>query len=69
MDTFFLERIIENNTMIFSIVESEIKSDVLYMGTKDGKIKIINIEKGESFKNIQCFPAETGVIEMVLLER
>ena len=69
MDTFFLERIIENNTMICSMVGSETKSDHVYIGTKDGKVKIINVEKGESFRILQCFEQETAVVEMLAFER
>jgi len=46
VETMFLERIIQNNTMICSFVGSMLQDSLMYIGTKDGKIKLINIEKG-----------------------
>jgi WD40 repeat protein len=46
VETMFLERIIQNNTMICSFVGSVLQDNLMYIGTKDGKIKLINIEKG-----------------------
>ena len=42
----FLEREIQNNTMICSIVSSVLNPDLVFLGTKDGKVKLINIDKG-----------------------
>ncbi len=42
----FLERIIQNNTMICSLVASILQEDLIFIGAKDGKIKLINIAKG-----------------------
>ena len=39
----FLEREIQNNTMICSITASVLNPDLVFLGTKDGKIKLINI--------------------------
>jgi len=46
----FLERIIQNNTMICSILTSILQPDIVFLGTKDGKVKFINIDKGELYK-------------------
>ena len=46
VETMFLEREIQNNTMICSLVASVLNPDLLFLGTKDGKVKLINIEKG-----------------------
>lgn len=46
---------------------SSILDELVIIGTKDGKIKMINIEKGESYKTIHC--TESNVIELVLIER
>lgn len=43
VETMFLERIIQNNTMICSLVGSLLQEDVIFIGTKDGKVKLINI--------------------------
>jgi hypothetical protein len=40
--------------MICSVVASAIKPNLIYLGTKDGKLKIVDIEKGESIKNMNC---------------
>lgn len=53
--------------MICSIVGSMLHSDLIYIGTKDGKVKTIDIEKGESYQTITC--CNNAVIEMVVLER
>lgn len=42
----FLEQIVENGSMICSMVGSPLQNNLIYIGTKDGKIKLINIEKG-----------------------
>lgn len=41
--------------------------ELVVIGTKDGKIKMINIEKGESYKTIQC--TDANLIELILIER
>lgn len=46
VETMFLERIIQNNTMICSLVASLIQPDIVFLGAKDGKIKLINIDRG-----------------------
>ncbi len=50
VETMFLEREIQNNTMICSIVASLIHPDYVFLGTKDVKIKLINIDRGEAYK-------------------
>jgi len=37
--------------MICSLVPSMILPDILFLGAKDGKVKLINIDRGESYKN------------------
>lgn len=46
VDTLFLERKIQNNVLICSMVPSAWQNDLIVIGTKDGKIKMINVEKG-----------------------
>lgn len=46
VETMFLERIIQNNTMITSLTASVMQPDVVLLGAKDGKIKLINIDRG-----------------------
>jgi hypothetical protein len=63
----FLERIIQNNTMICSLTASVIQPDVVLLGAKDGKIKLINIDRGEAYKTINS--CTNAVIEMAVIER
>ncbi len=42
----FLERKIQNDVLICSMVASTSQNDIAVIGTKDGKIKMINFEKG-----------------------
>jgi hypothetical protein len=67
VETLFLERIIQNNTMICSIVASVLQPDLVLLGAKDGKVKLINIDRGEAYKTISCCP--NAVIELVIVER
>lgn len=54
VETIFLEQVIENNVMICSLINSPLHKNIIYIGTKDGKLKIIDIERGESIKSISC---------------
>ena len=36
--------------MICSIVASVLNPDIVFLGTKDGKVKLINIDRGEAYK-------------------
>ena len=36
------------------MVASALQNDLVVLGTKDGKIKMINVEKGEAYKTIFC---------------
>jgi hypothetical protein len=36
----------QNNTTICAIIASQILPELIVMATKDGKIKLINIDKG-----------------------
>lgn len=67
VETLFLERIIQNNTMICSLAASVLQPDLVLLGAKDGKIKLINIDRGEAYKTIQC--CSPAVIELVAIER
>lgn len=67
VDTLFLERKIQNDVLICSIVASASQNDLVVIGTKDGKIKMINVEKGDSYKTIPC--GDNYIIEMLLVER
>jgi hypothetical protein len=46
VETLFLERKIQNDVLICSMVASALQNDLVVLGTKDGKIKMINVEKG-----------------------
>lgn len=49
-----MERKIQNDVLICSMVASALQNDLVVLGTKDGKIKMINVEKGEAYKTIVC---------------
>ena len=66
VDTLFLEQIIENNTMICSVVCSPANKNIAYVGTKDGKIKIVDIDRGIAVKTLSC--CNVAVIEMLVIE-
>ena len=36
--------------MICSMVSSAVKSNIIYIGTKDGRLKIVDIDKGQAIK-------------------
>jgi WD40 repeat protein len=67
VETMFLERIIQNNTTICSLIASTIKPDIVLLGAKDGKIKLINTDRGEAYKTINS--CNNAVIEMAVIER
>ena len=67
VETMFLEREIQNNIMICSIVASVLNPDLVFLGTKDGKVKLINIDRGEAYKIYSI--CNNAVIEMVVVER
>lgn len=67
VDTMFLEREIQNNTMICSLVASALNPELVFLGTKDGKVKLINIDRGEAYKIYDV--CSSAVIEMVMVER
>ena len=46
IEAMFLSKVIQNNTMICSFVGSMVQDHIMYIGTKDGKIKLINIDTG-----------------------
>ena len=46
VETMFLERKIQNNALICSIIASDLLDDFVVIGTHDRKIKMVNIEKG-----------------------
>ena len=35
-----------------SVVSSAVKSNIVYIGSKDGRIKIVDIEKGQAIKSM-----------------
>lgn len=45
-ENLILERKIQNNTIINAIVASQIIPELIVIATKDGKIKLVNIDKG-----------------------
>ncbi len=40
--------------MICSLVSSGVRENIVYIGTKDGRVKIVDIYKGEAVKNMSC---------------
>lgn len=67
IETMFLERIIQNNTMICSLVASSLRPELVLLGAKDGKVKVIDIDRGQATKSLSV--CSNTVIEMVVLER
>lgn len=53
--------------MICSLVASVLQPDLVLLGAKDGKVKLINIDRGEAYKTLNCCP--TAVIELITIER
>lgn len=52
--------------MVCSITNSNINKNIIYIGTKDGKVKTIDIERGQSIQSINC--CNNAVIELSLVE-
>jgi hypothetical protein len=42
--------------MICSLLPSTLQPDIVLLGAKDGKIKLINIDRGEAYKTINATP-------------
>lgn len=51
-ESVVLERKIQNNTTISSIVASQLLPELVVIVTKDCKVKLVNIDKGESYKTV-----------------
>lgn len=67
MESIALERTIQNNAMVCSLNSSQLRSDLIVTGTKDGRIKLWNIATGELEKSLV---ANNGaIIELVVVER
>jgi hypothetical protein len=43
VETIFLEQVVENNAIICSVVSSTTRPNLVYLGTKDGRLKIVDI--------------------------
>lgn len=54
VETIFLQQVVESNTMLCSVVTSAVQPNIIYIGTKDGRLKIVDIDKGEAIKNMSC---------------
>jgi WD40 repeat protein len=67
VETMFLERIIQNNTMVCSLVASALRPELVLLGAKDGKVKVIDIDRGQAGKSLSV--CSNAVIEMVVIER
>ena len=52
--------------MICSLLPSTLQPDIVLLGAKDGKIKLINIDRGEAYKTINATP--NAVMQMVALD-
>jgi len=48
-------------------VASVVTPELVYLGAKDGKIKLINIDQGDAYKIYNV--CNTSIVEMVAIER
>lgn len=53
--------------MVCSLVTSVIRPELVLLGAKDGKVKVIDIDRGQSIKSLTV--CSNAVIEMVVVER
>ena len=53
--------------MICSLLASVTQPDLVILGAKDGKVKLINLAKGDSYKSYSV--GSNAVIEMAAVER
>ena len=53
--------------MICSLVASMLLPDILFLGAKDGKVKLINIDRGEAYKTYPI--GNNAIIELAVVER
>lgn len=53
--------------MICSFVGSLIQDNLMYIGTKNGEVRLIDIEKGKAYKTLNC--CNNAIIEMLVIER
>jgi WD40 repeat protein len=67
VETMFLKNVFENNTTICSIITSILEPDVVFVGTKDGQIKLINTNETEPYKIYSV--CNSAVIELAAVER
>lgn len=67
MESITLDKTIQNNQMICSLNSSQLRSDVVVAGTKDGKIKFWNLATGELEKTWTA--NNSAIIELVVVER
>ncbi len=67
VETMFIERIIQNNTMICSLTASVLRPELVVLGAKDGKVKVIDIDRGQASKSLTV--CGNAIIEMVVVER
>lgn len=67
IETMFIERIIQNNTMICSLVASALRPELLLIGAKDGKLKVIDIDRGQATKSLSV--CSNAMMEITVLER
>lgn len=51
--------------MICSLTASILQPDLVLLGAKDGKLKLINIDRGEAYKTIHACP--NALIELVTI--
>jgi WD40 repeat protein len=67
VESITLDKTIQNNQMICSLNSSQLRSDVVVAGTKDGKIKFWNLATGELEKTWTA--NNSAIIELVVVER
>ena len=53
--------------MVCTLVTSVTRPEIVLLGAKDGKVKVIDIDRGQSIKSLTV--CTNAVIEMVVLER
>lgn len=53
--------------MICSVVASAVRPHLLYIGTKDGRLKVVDIDKNQAVKAMNV--CNNALIELVVLEQ
>lgn len=51
--------------MICSLIASRLSYNIVYIGTKDGKVKVIDLNKSSAVKSYSC--SSSPIIEMLVM--